>query len=88
MNNNNDENNSSGNNSEPAGKVLPFRKPAAGVQPTLRRRAGGTHIQHKPSSSFRKDKPAPAWKSQVARGLQIALLLTALLLALKNCGKI
>lgn len=87
MNNNNDENNSSGNSSEPAGKVLPFRKPA-GVQPTLRRRAGGMHIQHKPPTSSRKDKPTPAWKSQVARGLQVALLLTALLLALKNCGKI
>jgi hypothetical protein len=87
MNENNNQNASSGDSGEPAGKVLPFRKPTA-IQPTLRRRAGGTHIQHKTPMSSRKEKAAPAWKTQVARGLQVALLLTALLLALKNCGKI
>jgi hypothetical protein len=87
MNDNNNQNNSSGSSVEPEGKVLPFRKPAA-IQPTLRRSAGGTHIQHKQPPTSRKDKSIPAWKAQAARGLQVALLLAALLLALKNCGKI
>jgi hypothetical protein len=75
----------SGNQGEKNGKILPFRRQAP-VQPTLRRRPGATTNQMHKKNSKNSLKPA-LWKSRLAKGLQLGLLVVAALLALKNCGK-
>jgi hypothetical protein len=84
---NNPEHSSTQSSGDPVAKVLPFRRPSP--QPTMARRAGGMVTKGAPEKSGRGQKPGQAaWKTKAAHLLQGLLLAGALLLALKNCGKI
>jgi hypothetical protein len=84
----NENSNHSGNDpqADKPGKVLPFRRP--GPQPTLPRRtsaASGSSLRGKGKAN---SSQVNSWKGKAFQALQFALLAAAILLALKNCGKI
>jgi hypothetical protein len=69
------------------GKVLQFRRQAAKVQPTLRRRQEFSPATQAGKGKSKNSLKGALWKSRVAKGFQLVLLITGALLALKNCGK-
>jgi hypothetical protein len=77
-------NQGNGNQGEETAKVLPFRRQPT-IQPNFRRRAAAQAELHKKKS--KNSLKSALWKSRLAKGFQLVLLLTGALLALKNCGK-
>ena len=87
--NNTESNNSNGERDEngASGKVLQFKRPSTAVQPTIRRRAASPAVPQFAPKEKQKSLKGDPMKSRLAKGLQLGLLVFALLLALKNCGK-
>ncbi|MBM3382456.1 MAG: hypothetical protein FJY29_08455 [Betaproteobacteria bacterium] len=67
-------------------KVLPFRRPTP--QPTLPRRNPAVPGATARGKGKRPESRGEAWKGKVFQVLQLAILAAAVVLALKNCGKI